>query len=115
MIKTFLSRATVGIVACFSLFMTSCIQEEYKISEETLDLEVTVFQEGVALPIGSTDKITIGKVLELYGTDEIKDMLTPQADSKKQKFSIIGKGHFPQYLLYFLQFYLIEFVYLMPL
>ena len=75
MIKTFLSRATVGVVACFSLFMTSCIQEEYKISEETLDLEVTVFQEGVALPIGSTDKITIGKVLELYGTDEIKEML----------------------------------------
>ena len=34
-----------------------------------------------------------------YFLDEIKDMLTPQADSKKQKFSIIGKGHFPQYLL----------------
>lgn len=75
MIKTNFSRAALCVVACLSLFMTSCIQEEYKISEETLNTEVTVFQEGVALPIGSTDKITIGKVLELYGTDEIKDML----------------------------------------
>lgn len=97
MIKTFLSRATVGIVACFSLFMTSCIQEEYKISEETLNLEVTVFQEGVALPIGSTDAISIGKVLELYGTDEIKDML-PIGENGAFAFSMTDNFDFSEEL-----------------
>lgn len=74
MIKTFLSRAAVSIVACLSLFMVSCVQEEYKISEETLNLEVTVFQEGVSLPLGSTDSIKISKVIEQYADDEIKAM-----------------------------------------
>lgn len=73
MIKTFLSRAAMFVVATLFLFMTSCVQEEYKISEETLNLEVTVFQEGISLPLGSTEAITIGQLVDQLG-EEVKDM-----------------------------------------
>ena len=72
MIKTFLSRVAISVVACLSFFATSCVQEEYKISEETLDLEVTVFQEGISLPLGSTDKIKVGQLVDMLDP-EVKD------------------------------------------
>ena len=64
MIKTFLSRVTMCVVACLVLFVTSCVQEEYKISEETLNLEVTVFQEGVSIPLGSTKAIKVSELVD---------------------------------------------------
>lgn len=73
MIKTFHSRAAVIIVACLSLFVNSCVQEEYKISEETLNLEVTVFQEGVSLPLGSTEPVRIGQLVDQLDP-EVKEM-----------------------------------------
>ena len=73
MIKTFLSRATIFVVASLFLFMTSCVQKEYEISEETMNLEVTVFQEGISLPLGSTKALTIGQLIDQLG-DEVKDM-----------------------------------------
>lgn len=74
MIKTFISRAAIFVAACLSLFMVSCVQEEYKISEEALNLELTVFQEGIALPLGSTSPFKIGAILDQYASDEIKAM-----------------------------------------
>lgn len=63
----------MAVVTCLFLLMTSCVQEEYRISEETLDLEVTVFQEGISLPLGSTEAITVGQLVDQLD-QEVKDM-----------------------------------------
>ena len=52
------------VVACLVFFVTSCVQEEYKISEETLNLEVTVFQDGVSIPLGSTKAIKVSELVD---------------------------------------------------
>ena len=43
-----------------SLAAVSCVNSDYEISKENLDLNVTMFQEGVSLPLGSADKVTLG-------------------------------------------------------
>lgn len=63
----------MAVVTCLFLLMTSCVQEEYRISDETLDLEVTVFQEGISLPLGSTEAITVGQLVDQLD-QEVKDM-----------------------------------------
>ena len=68
------NRVTALFVALFSAYiLVSCVQEEYEMSEENLNLEVTVFQEGVELPLGSTDKIKIGDILEKYAPEIAED------------------------------------------
>lgn len=47
-----------------AMLLTACVNEEYRLSEERLNLEMTVFQEGVALPLGSTDSL---KLKDLVG------------------------------------------------
>ena len=47
--------------------MTSCVKEEYEISEENLNLEVTVFQEGVQIHLGYTEQLKIKDLLENFG------------------------------------------------
>lgn len=42
---------------------TSCVNEEYDMSGDKLNLEVTPFQEGVVVPIGSTDVIKLSDVM----------------------------------------------------
>lgn len=63
----------MAVVTCLFLFLTSCVKEEYEISEENLNLEVTVFQEGISLPLGSTEAITIGQLVDQLD-QEVKDM-----------------------------------------
>lgn len=59
-----MNRVTALFVASFfALVSISCVQEEYEISEENLNLEVTVFQEGVTLPLGSTSAIKVSELL----------------------------------------------------
>lgn len=53
----------------------SCIQEKYEISDENLNLEVTVFQEGVSLPLGSTEAIKVSQLLDDLDP-EIKEKFT---------------------------------------
>ena len=63
--KTFFQKAMMGFVASlFCIFIPSCMNEEYEMSEEKLDLEATVFQEGVSLPLGSSAKIKIKDLLD---------------------------------------------------
>ena len=64
--KYSLSRA----IACWVTILTlgslqSCINEKYEVSEDNLDLNVTVFQEGVSLPLGSTAPITLESLYEM--------------------------------------------------
>lgn len=41
----------------------SCVKEEYEISEDKINLEVNVFQEGVAIPLASTDSIKLKEIV----------------------------------------------------
>ena len=64
--KTSLLGAAMGFAALFScVFLSSCVNEEYEISEEKLDLEITGFQEGIVLPLGQTSRICIGDLMDL--------------------------------------------------
>ena len=65
---------TSVIAAVALIYVTSCVNSKYELSEENLDLKVTVFQEGVSLPLGSTDKITL-ESLYAQLDDETKEML----------------------------------------
>ena len=63
------------VVALFVLITSvSCINEEYELSEDRIDLNVTVFQDGMAIPLGSTDKFTLGQMMDEMGGD-LEDML----------------------------------------
>ena len=63
--KTLLLKAMMCLVASFfCVFLPSCVNGEYEMSEEKLDLEVTVFQEGVSLPLGNTEQIRMEDLLE---------------------------------------------------
>ena len=70
------NRVTMLFVTASIVFSTlSCVQEEYEISEENLNLEVTVFQEGVSIPLGSTEAIKVSDLLDELDP-EIKEQLT---------------------------------------
>lgn len=97
MIKTFHSRAAVCIVASLFLFVTSCIQEEYRISEETLNLEVTVFQEGISLPLGSTDSIKVSYLVDQLDP-EVKEMF--QTTDGAYAFGMTDKFDFSDQLAF---------------
>ena len=46
-----------------ALVLSSCVNEKFTISEEKLDTEVQVFQEGLSIPLGSTDRIKLKDLL----------------------------------------------------
>lgn len=70
------NRVTMFFVTASIAFSSlSCVQEEYEISEENLNLEVTVFQEGVSIPLGSTEAIKVSQLLDELDP-EIKEMFT---------------------------------------
>lgn len=69
-------RVTASIVTLVFVFCAlSCVQEEYEISEENLNLEVTVFQEGVQIPLGNTEQLKIKDLLENFGDGESAEYL----------------------------------------
>ena len=52
--KSFFNRAMTYVVAFFTLVaVSSCVNSDYELSEENMDMNVTLFQEGVSLPLGS--------------------------------------------------------------
>ena len=69
--KTFIHRVA-GVAALFVSLMSlgSCVNEQYEISQDRLDLNVTVFQEGVCLPLGSTEMIRLGSIIDQLELEE---------------------------------------------
>lgn len=66
-----------GVMTLSSLLISlilasSCVNEEYDMSGDNLNLEVTPFQEGVALPLGSTDTLKLKELLKDVGSDVLK-------------------------------------------
>lgn len=73
---TLFNRVTIVFVALsYFIFALSCVEQEYEISEENLNMEVTVFQEGVQIPIGSTAELKVKDLLEKFGEDESSEYL----------------------------------------
>lgn len=53
-----LVKAMTSVVAFFTfIIVSSCTDEEYDLSIENVDLKVTIFQEGISLPLGSTKEV----------------------------------------------------------
>ena len=70
MVKCRLSGAMAFSLLLFLSFMiSSCVNEEYDMSEDNLNLEVTPFEEGLTLPLGSTGQIRLKDLLKDVDSD----------------------------------------------
>ena len=70
--KLIFNRAMTIIIASFVCICSSCVNEEYELSKENLDLTATLFQDGVSIPLGSTSKITLGSLASMLDEDTKK-------------------------------------------
>lgn len=75
--RTGMIGAVTSVVAMLLLLVfSSCVNEEYTLSEDKLNLEVTVFQDGLSVPLGSTSKIMLKDVKDsLLANVEDQDLL----------------------------------------
>lgn len=76
-----MDKAIYRISASIILLLASaaCVNEEYEVSEDKMNLEVTVFQEGVSIPLGSTAAIKV-KELEESLDEEYREYLKARED-----------------------------------
>ena len=75
-------RVTASLVTLISVFATmSCVQQEYEISEENLNLEVTIFEEGAQIPLGSTGEMNMKDMLETFGQSESAEHLNSTGEN----------------------------------
>ena len=63
--STFLQATMTFAAFILCLLLQSCVNDDYEMSEEKLDWEITVFQDGVVLPLGSSAKIKMEDILDL--------------------------------------------------
>ncbi len=61
-------RAAVSL-CCLVALASSCVNEEYDMSGDRLNLEVTPFQKGLAVPLGSTGQIKLADLLKDVNSD----------------------------------------------
>lgn len=65
-----MSVAAFGV----STLVTSCVNRDYELTEDKINTEVTIFQDGFTFPLGKTAPITLGSLMDQYGQD-LKDFL----------------------------------------
>ena len=82
MSRSMLKRIAVCAVLFISvLAVNSCVNKQYEMSNDRLDLNVTLFQDGLTLPLGSTAKIRVDSLIGKLGfSDELSQFLTPDAN-----------------------------------
>ncbi len=62
--KLIMCRAkAVLLLAFFVISGSSCVNEDYDLSEDNLNLEITPFVDGLTLPLGKTDRIELQQLL----------------------------------------------------
>lgn len=61
-------------VSCISALLSSCVNPDYELSADNLDLDVTLFQDGIAFPLGKTAAFTLGELYDKYG-QALEDIL----------------------------------------
>ncbi len=64
-----LTPTMAAILLSLSAALSSCVNEAYNV--ENIDTEVTVAQDGLALPLGSTKKIQVSELVSKLETDMI--------------------------------------------
>lgn len=47
--------------------LSSCINPDYELSDEHLNMDMTLFQEGISFPLGKTVPFTMGELYDQYG------------------------------------------------
>ena len=67
--KSFVRNCAVISFAAFivSGLLSSCINPDYELSDDRLNMDVTLFQEGVSFPLGKTVPFTMGELYDQYG------------------------------------------------
>lgn len=77
----FKKMAVYATLAALLPVAGSCVNKKYEISEDRLDLNVTVFQDGLTLPLGSTAKVRLDSLLNKAGLpEEMKKLLSAGND-----------------------------------
>ena len=68
-------RFSASLAVVFLLLGTGCsVVQEYDVNIKDLDTEVTLFEQGLSVPLGSTNKIELGTLLNSQGQN-IQDFL----------------------------------------
>ncbi len=67
--KILFNRIAILPLLAVAFGVTSCVNEEYDLSKDNLNLEVTPFQDGLTIPLGSTEKIRLKELLKDVGDD----------------------------------------------
>lgn len=82
MTKTIFDKVCPFFVALvMSTAFVSCVNEQYEISKENLDLNVTGFRDGVCLPLGSSAAIRLDTLVKRLGLEEdLKNYLLAGTD-----------------------------------
>ena len=80
-------------IAAFSVstLVSSCVNSEYDLSEDNINTDITLAQDGLVLPLGKTVPITLGSLYDKYGQD-LKDYI--QNEDGKYGFRYAGSFDF---------------------
>ena len=76
-------RVITAVVACLLLHV-SCVNADYEVSEDRLNLEVTIFQDGISLPLG--------KIEGVYLKDYKEFMIRELGDTSFVKYLTVGEN-----------------------
>ncbi len=86
--KLVLRRAKALLLfAFFVVSVSSCVNDDYDLSEDNLNLEITPFEGGLTLPLGKTDRIELQNLLK----DVDADILTVDGNGE---YSIVYNDSF---------------------
>lgn len=92
MTMNLLHRVAALIVALLSMSsVLSCVQQEYEISEDNLNLEVTLFQDGAQVPLGTTGEMNMKNLMEAFGHSEAAEYLNVAGDNGEYFFEMSEK------------------------
>ena len=72
-----IAAALAGLPMLFAA--ASCVNKEYVIAEDKINLEVNVFQEGVVIPVGTTDVIKVKDLVSMLD-EEYQQYLKARED-----------------------------------
>ncbi len=60
----FFGTRTLVSILCSLFAISSCVKEEYDLSDDNLNSEINLFDNGVTLPLGQTEQITMRDLLK---------------------------------------------------
>lgn len=73
-------KCLAAVMAIVSLLhIVSCVNEDYELSEDKVSLEVTVFEEGLVIPLGTTAEIKLKDLVPLLD-EEYRSYLETRED-----------------------------------